>query len=240
MTGLFLYATNKDIWFVSILLFSFMKIKITFFALFLFMALSGISQRKFSEGTINYDIVINTGSDKPQAADFLDGATSTVYVKGNKSRTEMVSSLGTQATIIDGTSGNIVVLKEYGDQKYLIELTPTEWKDANKRYEGANFNYTDETKTILGYQCKKAIGKLTDGTAFTVWYTPDLVPENKDFQNANKSLPGLAMEYEASLGKLNVTYTVSKITLGPVTAAKFDLPKTGYRVMTYAESKGNK
>lgn len=217
-----------------------MKTKLAFLALFLSLSFSLLAQKKFSEGTINYDIVINTGTDKPQAADFLDGATSTIYLKGNKSRTEMVSSLGTQATIIDGSKNTIVVLKEYGDQKYLIELTPADWKDANKRYEGVTFSFLDETKNILGYTCKKAIGKLSDGTTFSVWYTPDLVPENREFQSANKSLPGLAMEYEASMGKLNVTYTVSKISLAPVPAAKFDLPKTGYRIMTYAESKGKK
>ncbi len=217
-----------------------MKTKIVFLSSLMVLCSFAFSQKKFSEGTINYDIVINTGSDKPQAADFLDGATSTVYIKGNKSRTEMVSSLGTQATIIDDVKNTISVLKEYGDQKYLIQLTPADWKDLNKRYEGVTFNFTNEAKTIAGYNCKKAIGKLTDGTNFSVWYTPDLVPENNDFQNANKSLPGLAMEYEASMGSLIVTYTVSKISFSPVPAIKFDLPKTGYRVLTYAESKGGK
>jgi GLPGLI family protein len=216
------------------------KLSIILFAVFLFIGNVVNAQKKFSEGVINYDIVINTGSDKPHAADFLDGATSTVFLKGSKSRTEMVSSLGTQSTIIDESNGNIFVLKEYGDQRYLIELKPADWKDANKRYEGVTFTFTNDTKKIIGYTCKKAIGKLTDGTTFTVWYTTDLVPENNDFQTANKGLPGLAMEYEASMGNLNVTYTVSKISFGPVTAAKFDLPKSGYRVMSYAESRGGK
>ena len=217
-----------------------MKKKLALLNFFLLITLFGFAQKTFSEGIISYDIIINTGTEKPQAADFLDGATSTVYLKGNKSRTEMISSLGTQATIIDESKNSIVVLKEYGDQRYLIQLTTEDWKDANKRYEGATFSFTDEAKTILGYNCKKAIGKLADGTSFSVWYTPDLVPENREFQNANKALPGLAMEYEASMGKLNVTYTVSKISLAPVSVAKFDLPKTGYRIMTYAESKGRK
>ncbi len=64
------------------------------------LAITLNAQKKFSEATISYDIVINTGSDKPQAADFFDGATSIVYLKGPKSRTEMLSSLGTQATIM--------------------------------------------------------------------------------------------------------------------------------------------
>ena len=210
--------------------------RILSFIFLTFVTVTVFGQKKFTEGTIAYDIVINTTSDKPTAADFFDGATSTVYVKGNKSRVEMVSSLGTQSTIIDGN--RIVVLKEYGEQKYMINMTPANWKEANKKNEGVEFTYTDETKNILGYKTKKAIGKLTDGTNFTVWYTTDLVPDNKEFQNANKNLPGLAMEYESNVGNFKVTYTVSKISFNPVPASKFDLPKTGYRVMTYDESRG--
>lgn len=217
-----------------------MKTRIILLSVFWLTCLSAFTQKKFSEGTLNYDIVINTGTDKPQAADFLDGATSTVYVKGNKSRTEMISSLGTQATLIDGNANAIVVLKEYGDQKYLIQLTSSEWKEANKKYDGVSFTISNETKTILGYNCKKAIGKLSDGKTFSVWYTPELIPENNDYQTANKNLPGLAMQYETAMGNMNVVYTVSKISFAPVPVSKFDLPKAGYRVMTYAESKGNK
>ncbi|HUQ96457.1 MAG TPA: hypothetical protein VM010_02245, partial [Chitinophagaceae bacterium] len=161
-------------------------------------------------------------------------------LKGAKSRVEIVSSLGTQSTIIDGTKNTIAIIKEFGEQKYIINMTPEEYKAANARQNNVSFTYTDEEKTIVGYKCKKAIGKLPGGSTFSVWYTPDLVPENKDYQNVNQSLPGLAMEYESAIGKMQVTYTVSKISLSPVPAAKFDLPKSGYRVMTYKESQGIK
>ena len=150
----------------------------------------------------------------------------------------MVSSLGTQATIIDDTKNTVTIIKEYGDQKYIITLTPADWRDVNRKFENVTFTYSDDTKKIAGYTCKKAIGKLPDGTTFTVWYTPELVPDNKDFQYANRSLPGLAMEYESAMGNLRVTYTVSRISFNPVPAAKFDIPRSGYRIMTYQESKG--
>jgi GLPGLI family protein len=196
------------------------------------------AQRKLTEATISYDIVINTSSAKPQGADLLDGATSVIYLKGNSSRSEMVSSLGTQATIIDGKSGNVSILKEYGDQRYMISMTPDNWKQSNKKYEGVTFTYFNEFKTIQGYNCQKAEGKLTDNSVFTVYFTKDLLPVNKDFQYLNRNLPGLAMQYEATMGKMIVTYTVSSINFNPVPQAKLDLPKTGYRIMTYEESKG--
>src|SRR5688572_15082626 len=207
----------------------------------LLIALTGsteiIAQRRLTEATISYDIVINTSTDKPQAADLLDGATSIIYLKGNSSRSEMISSLGTQATIIDGKSGNVAILKEYGDQRYMISMTPENWKQSNRKYEGVTFSYLNEYKMIAGYNCQKAVGRLTDGTTFTVYFTKELMPVNKDFQYLNKNLPGLAMQYEANVGKMVVTYTVSSINFNPVPQAKLDLPKSGYRIMTYEESK---
>jgi GLPGLI family protein len=216
-----------------------MKIGIQALIVLMLFAVPALAQKKFSEGTISYDIVINTGSDKPKNADFLDGTTVANYIKGNKSRTEMVSPLGTLTTIHDAEKNSIVILKEFGEQKYMITLTPSDWKDVNRRYDGIVYTYVpDEEKTILGYKCKKAIGKLQDGTTYSVWYTPDLVPENKNFQYETSTLPGLALEYEINSNNQKVTYTVSRISFSPVAASKFDLPKAGYRLMTYAESKG--
>jgi GLPGLI family protein len=207
------------------------------------IALSSVAfgQKRLTEATISYDIVINTNNAKPQAADLLDGATSVIYLKGNSSRSEMVSSLGTQSTIVDGRTGNVTVLKDYGAQKYLITMTPANWRESNKKYEGVTFTYYEEYKDIKGYKCQKAVGKLAgDTSTFTVYFTKELLPVNKDFQYLNKNLPGLAMQYEAAFGKsMVVTYTVSDISFNPVPQAKFDLPKAGYRVMTYEESKAN-
>jgi GLPGLI family protein len=215
-----------------------MKNKLWFGCLFLVVAFSATAQKKFTEGTISYDVVIATGSDKPKNADFLDGTTVVNYIKGDKTRTEMVSPLGTLTTVYDGAKNSIVILKDIGEQKYMITLTPNDWKDANKKYDGISFTYEDGEKTILDYKCKKAVAKLQDGTSYTVWYTPDLAPENKNFQYETRNLPGLAMEYETVNSKgEKTTYTVSKINFGPVPASKFDLPKSGYRIMTYAESK---
>jgi GLPGLI family protein len=212
--------------------------KIGFAAMVIIPGLAASAQKKLTEATITYNIVINTNNANPQMADMLDGATSVVYLKGNSSRSEMISSLGTQATIIDGNTGNVTVLKDYGDQKYLIQMTGTEWKESNKKYEDISFTFEEEHKTIAGYDCQKAVGKLADGSTFTVFFTRELLPANKDFQYINKNLPGLALQYEAAFGKSMVTYTVSTINFNPVPVSKFNLPKSGYRVMTYAESKG--
>ena len=204
--------------------------------LFLLVESNCYAQKRITEGTITYDIVVNTGNSNPSIADMFDGATSIVYLKGYQTRFERVSSLGVESTIVDGKTGNVTVLKEYGEQKYMITLTPANWKDANKKYEGITFKYEDEYKDVAGYKCQKAVGTMKDGTTINVFFTKDLITNNREFEYAYKSLPGLAMEYETTIGNLKVTYTVSKVNFSIVPASKFELPKSDFRVMTYEES----
>ncbi len=216
-------------------------------AILLMLLLTGavfsFAQKTVSEGTLVYDIVIQSGNKEPQMADALDGGTVTVYIKGGQSRSDMVSALGKETTIHDTKTGNAVILKEYSGQKLMITLTKENWDQKNKTYSDIKFESSDETKTIAGYSCKKAVAKLPSGKTFQVFYTPELNMSNKEYNATFKNLPGVALEYEYESGTTKYRYTLSKISFEPVPVSKFDFPKAGYRVMTYEENqqmrKGN-
>ncbi|GAB3432873.1 hypothetical protein [Niabella aquatica] len=208
--------------------------------LFIVLILVGIStlsfaQKKLTEATIYYDVVVSTDNATPKVADMLDGSTNIIYVKGHLSRSDFISSLGSHSTIYDAKENSATNIRDYGNKKFLITYTSAEWKSYNKRYNGISYKIENEFKEIAGYKCQKAIGKLSDGTTFTVFFTRELIPVNTSFQSINKGLPGFAMQYDASRGNDKVTYTVSNIEFSVVPLAKFDIPKTGYRVMTYTE-----
>src|ERR1041385_6983805 len=124
----------------------------------LIVSISILAQKKFSEGSIVYNVVVNTNDPNPKLADGFDGATNTIYIKGKLSRSELVSVFGTQSTIIDGRTGRVAVLKEYGDKKYIINMTPADWIEANQKYDSVTFSYENEYKTIAGSNCQKAVG----------------------------------------------------------------------------------
>ena len=217
-----------------------MKAKITLFTLVvlaLFTGSTAKAQKKVSELMLVYDASISTGDNQPRLADAFDGAATTVYIKGTMSRSEMVSSLASFTTIHDSRTGAAVVLQEISGQKLLIRMTPEDWKDKNKRYEGITFTNTADTKTIAGYRCTRAIATMKDGSTFSVYYTKEIIPENSDYNVQFRNLEGLPLEYELTQGKLKIKYTVSKINMNPVPASKFDIPKGGYRELTYEESK---
>lgn len=197
------------------------------------------AQKKVSELSVVYDCIITSGNASKPVNGF-DGSTNTIYIKGNLIRSETISSSFSSSTIYDSKTGRAVILKEVSGQKLLIRLSPENWQEVNKHDNGIEFTATGETKPIAGYKCIKAIGKTSYGANLVVYYTTEIVPDNKDYSTKFKNLEGLPLQYELTYENKKILYTVAKINLNPVPASKFDLPKNGYREMTYEESKKQK
>ncbi|MEO8854204.1 MAG: DUF4412 domain-containing protein [Ginsengibacter sp.] len=214
-----------------------MKSFLVLFISFMFFSSYSDAQKTMSEGVLVYNMSVETGTSQPNMADMLDGATTTIYLKGDKSRSELVSSLGREATIYDGATGSGVILKDYSGQKLMITLTAQNWTENNKKYEGITFENTGETAKIAGYNCKKAIAKLQNGTSFTVYYTTEVNVANKSYDAQFKTLQGLPVQYEMQSGKMMLKFTLASISTNSVPTSMFEIPKSGYRVMTYEETK---
>ena len=211
-----------------------MKRYFALFGLLMFSTLHSTAQngKIVSDFTVVYDVILNDNAD-PQIVKAMNGATKTLYIKGSKSRSELVSPNFQQSIIFDAKSDSTIVLREVGSTKYISFLNSDKRNDVNKKYDGIAFVNTDETKTILGYECKKVLAKLNDGSTFNVYYTLSIIPSNREYEYQFRELPGFVLEYEAEAesGKVKVKYSASKITLSPVSSAKFDVPKAGYRVL---------
>ncbi len=192
------------------------------------------AQKKISELTLVYDYSVSINEVK---SDGIGNAVHTIYIKGNKSRSEMSNSLFSSTTIFDASTGFAVILKEVSGQKLLIRLNPDNWAEKNLMYDGIVYKNTTETKEIAGYKCVRATGQTRAGMTISVYYTRDIVPENRQYDPAFRTLDGLPLEYELTNGNVKIEYGVSRINLNPVPASKFDLPNTGYREMNYEESK---
>jgi len=198
------------------------------------------AQKTISEGTVTYDILVQQKDNSAKAASTLNGSKSIVYLKGGLSRTDMMSTLGTETTIYNAKVGNAVILKEYSGQKLMITLTKDNWEERNKRFDGLIFENASETKVIGGYHCKRAFAKLKDGLSISVYYTPELIPINRAYSQAFKDLPGFPMEYEFETDKLIFKYKLTNIDFTPLPASKFDFPKSGYRIMSFEDNKRGK
>lgn len=204
------------------------------------VSLESYSQQVINEGILVYNISIQTGSTEPKMADMLDGATTTIYLKGSQTKSEMLSGLGKESTIYDSRTGTGVILKDYSGQKLMITLDKTDWEKKNRKYEGIAYAISEETVSIAGYDCKKAVATLKDGNSFTVYFAPGIKVSNLNYDNPFKNLPGLAVQYEWKSGAMMFKYTLAKISNETIPSSRFEIPKSGYRVLTFEETQKSK
>jgi len=163
----------------------------------------------------------------------LSNATKIFYVKGKMARTDVISGNYKQSIIYDNAKGTAVVLKEIGAGKYMTLLDANEWEKQNNHFEGQAITLESDTKTILGYECKKAVVKLKDGTTYNMYYTPSIIPSASENPYQFKDIPGLVLEYETSGNNKTskITYTAVKINFDPVPASRFKIPTSDYRIL---------
>lgn len=192
------------------------------------------AQRVIADCSISYSISTEEGSaDKDKdVTESLKASTKNVYIKGNDSRTDLVSPTFTQSLIYNKSTGSAVILREFGNNKFMTKLDNARWKEENRKYDGMTVVLSAETKTILGYECKKALMQLKDGTVFTLYYATAIIPSVKEFEYQFKDIPGFVLEFESqeAEGK-KIRYTATKINLSPVQASRFDIPVSGYRIL---------
>lgn len=192
----------------------------------------GSAQKRVGDLTLVYNTVITSAQDSNKKINSTTG----YFLKGNLSRAEVNNSMFSSITIYDSKAGSGVLLKEVNGQKLLIRINEENWNQINRRFINMKFTKTNETKTIAGYTCTEAKSLTPDGYEISVFYTRDLIPENKFYDASFKDLDGLPLEYSLTNGKLHIKYTLASINLNPLPASKFDIPTSGYRELTYEES----
>ena len=204
---------------------------------------AGFAQKSVSELTLVYDYSVvqpgdslagGTGS---AGAAGKDSAVHTLYIKGNKSRSEVSSKLFSTTTLFDGNTGFGVILRAVNGQNLLIRMNPDNWTERNRMYDGIVYRNTGETREIAGYKCMKAVGQTRFGAVVTVYYTREIVPENRQYDPLFRNLDGLPLEYELTNGSMRLRYRIARINLNPVPVSKFDVPSSGFREMSYEDSK---
>lgn len=200
------------------------------------MSYQTIAQKVLTDGMLKYDISIESANGEKQISGSLNGATLSVYLTKDKSRSDMLSTPGTETTVYDNKSGRGFILKEYSGQKLMITTTADNWAQKNQVNSNLNFEVQAGTTNIGGYNCRKAVAKSENGKTYTVYYDPSIVIANKQYNNAFSQLAGLPVQYELSSGNLLFKYTLTGMSMDVSSGIKFEAPKTGFRVMSYEEN----
>jgi len=164
---------------------------------------------------ISYSIEIKTGSKRTSIAETYNGGSKTVFISKNKTRIRLLSLMRIESLFfLPGTDSTVHIYqeKESGGKANPRQLSLSNWQKLNYKYDSAYYKpVADESKKILGYNCKKAIIYLKDGRTITAYYTEAIKPLRPICEPAFACLPGLALEYTYTYKSGSSTYTATSI-----------------------------
>lgn len=212
---------------------------ISLFLVILLAAQSTFSQRPF-RGRITYQITY-PGSmiDLAELQELPDEAS--IITKNNLVRTELSrENAGLfQIKISNGNNRETATMLEILREKYVIKRSAQQIQQDLANMPQPEFEYTNETKEILGYTCRRVIARITDdfGNEYEsdIYYTTEIPGEAFNFDTPYHEIPGLMLLYEMRVGPLNIRYEAQSVrSRWFVRGRNFHITRD-YEAITYEE-----
>ncbi len=196
------------------------------------------AQKKSSDfvGSITYSVTTQGEVDAQVAAQLPTEII--MYYNGAKTRIEQKTSMGSAIIISNAETKEQVVLIDMMGQKMALKSTKEETESSIAAIAKAEVVIGTETKTIAGYNCKKA-DFTQDGKKSTIWITDEINLKNANWQTPYKDINGVMLEYtqiSGQDGEINMLITAKEVKKEKVKDSMFTVP-TGYQEMSMTEFK---
>jgi len=180
--------------------------KITLFALLL-VCLNLFAQENISEGIIvQKQTLSSTNEEMNTQLAMIGDMQTTTYFKLNKSRSEMSNPMaGETVTIMDSDKKEMLVLinnSQLGKKYVTKSLTPTE-----EELKNIVVVASDETKTILGYECKRFdLTSINDGveTKLILFTTDKIGALSEQLASFGDKISGFPMYLEINATQMGM------------------------------------
>ncbi len=201
------------------------------FVLILFPILGMAQSPKFQEGKIVYSITYSDMDLDPQAVQMLPTETH-MFFKDNMSRVEMNMGMGTTVVIANGKTGSATTLMDMMGHKISMTMNKADMEKVRDKYKDKNevkINYTEGTKTICGFSCKRAeIVYDESEEPMEVYYTDDITAYNANFSTEYPELKGFPLQYTVSQQGMTMKLIANKVSTEKLDKKLFEIPE-GYK-----------
>ena len=187
---------------------------------------ASFAQKKF-RGIINYTIAYSGTIDAATAAQ--QPKTMVLSIYDNKQKMNIPLGPVNIDIITDGDAKTQLTLLDIMGEKKYYKMTKEEMEKKISEAPAPEIKYSDETKTIAGFVCKKAeyIEKNDDGTTNTtiIYYTEELGGDALNYGGQFNQLKGVPLEYvNTTADGIVTTFTASEVKKGKVKDTDFLIP----------------
>lgn len=186
------------------------------------------------EGVIVYEISF-PGLNLDERTKALMPKEMKLYLKGDQQRLEMQQTTGVKSvTISDSKAQTSTILMDIMEKKMAMKVTKEDMEKELAKVKAPQIVYSDVTKTIAGYTCKKAELVQEDGKKSTIFYTEDIKMDPMSTASWNYQMPqlkGFPLEFEMDQKGTKMKMTAIKVSKELVPLNLFAIPE-GYQEIT--------
>lgn len=214
------------------------KISLLAFSFFLFTFSISYAGSKPFEGVITFSISYPDSDFDAQTLSVLP-KTATMIIKDNMFKMNMNIPGGKQSNVFDLKDKSGYVLLDMMGQKLAIRTDAQAYKDESSNIE-TEVTFSDETKEIAGYECKKAIIKVTDkesgeNYSMNVFYTDEIeMPYTNSSKPIFEDIPGVLFEFDIHNKQINLSFSAISVKEMKIKDEVFKFPKE-YTIKTEEE-----
>lgn len=177
--------------------------------------------------TVSYTLTLLNKKTTISIAETYNGGIQTLFDAGEHARLRLASLMRIQSIFMSPGGAPVTIVTESTKPRNSVTLTASQWSRYNDKYAGATRDLVDDTVSILGYRCKKALIRLHDGRRISAWYTPRLqTPAQGILEPAFAGIPGLILRYDYTCRRKTIRYTATSLSRQPIDASVFSLPAT--------------
>jgi GLPGLI family protein len=147
--------------------------------------------------------------------------------KDHKYTTDLSAGMGMFKTnfIVDKEADTFSQLVKLINKKYVLTLKGNAISASTALLPKLNIEFTDETKKILGYNCKKAIITIDNDEkeVFTVFYTNEIAIESPNWCNQFKDIDGVMLEYQYEKYDVTMRLKAQSIKFTKIDDSEFEI-----------------
>lgn len=198
-----------------------------FFAVFFLNSLAIAND----QGVITYNIIYDESEISQQMKNNMPEKV-TLSFNANKIRMDFSVKSGVEmANITDPDNRLFVIMMTMGPHKMAFKLVNDEIDLQSEKYGITNIRFLDETKTIAGYLCKKAIISYEEDEDLIVYYTEEIDAGSDNYATPFEGIPGVLMQFSMLQKNVRVTFVAEKVEFQTVDNSMFVIPQ-GYQIIS--------
>lgn len=203
-------------------------------ACLVFVLAGCVSGGKFDEGTIDYSVTYPNVDAADFMSSFLPKDLKLVF-KGNIQKLEMIAGMGVfkSSYIIDSQNKTVAQSLKLMSNKVTTFIDKDAQHHFTKVYTEAKIEFVEGSKTIAGYECKKAIATFPNSNrkAVELYYTEDIKIKESNWYNPYKNVPGTLLSFEMELYSMLLKIEATSVNLNQIEVVEFTVP-TEYKVIS--------